>query len=249
METDKGTDIKNIDITLDKNDKNNIHITFQVETNQVTQKNTLTTFDFDLQIELNKENIKISPIVDKKYKIVNKLDDENKDGKFYRSHNSYFAHFMHELLNNKLKEDNNHETLIALTYGAIVYTFDFFSVKQINNETEEDGLTIARINKLLSKLIQNDFTQKYKSNFLAQLEKPKDERFETTYNEIKKLIDELSNKQSKGNDENIVNNNTDNGNNNNIQTQLEGNNNNNLPECCNNCITGLQNLWNKIKCW
>ena len=26
-------------------------------------------------------------------------------------------------------------------------------------------------------------------------------------------------------------------------------NNNILPECCNNCITGLQNLWNKIKCW
>ena len=38
MKTDKKTDIKNIDMTLDKNDKNNIHITFQVETNQVTQK-------------------------------------------------------------------------------------------------------------------------------------------------------------------------------------------------------------------
>ena len=29
----------------------------------------------------------------------------------------------------------------------------------------------------------------------------------------------------------------------------EEDNNDILPECCNNCITGLQNLWNKIKCW
>ena len=236
METDKGTDIKNIDITLDKNNKNKVNITFQVETNQVTQKNTLTTFDFDMQIELNETDIKISLIIDNNFTII---DDKHIDNKFHRDYNSSFAHFMHELLNNKLQEDNDHKTLIPIIYKTMHSTFDYFDINA--QEEINDKMAESRIATLL-KLIADDYNTKYHDTMSKQI------HVNTNYNEIKKLIDELSNKQAKGNNENIVNNDNSNGNNN-LQQQLEEDNNNNLPECCNNCITGLQNLWNKIKCW
>ena len=46
-------------------------------------------------------------------------------------------------------------------------------------------------------------------------------------------------------------NNDDDNNNNDIADvdKSEEDNNGILPECCNKCITGLQNLWDKIKCW
>ena len=72
-------------------------------------------------------------------------------------------------------------------------------------------------------------------------------------NDIEELNINNEGSRNLNNDINIneININNNDNNNNNIADvdKSEENNNGILPECCNRCITGLQNLWNTIKCW